>query len=56
MTSYTIHQYLFPNKKIKNLGFQFKFPDYKSATKDTIDWYLRNNWLEGEYEWDLLKV
>jgi nucleoside-diphosphate-sugar epimerase len=56
MTSYTIHQYLFSNKKIKNLGFQFKFPDYKSATKDTIDWYLRNNWLEGEYEWDLLKV
>ena len=48
MTSYTIHQYLFSNSKIKNLGFQFKFPDYKSATKDTIDWYLHNNWLEGE--------
>jgi nucleoside-diphosphate-sugar epimerase len=48
MTSYTIHQYLFSNNKIKRLGFQFKFPDYKSATKDTIDWYLRNNWLEGE--------
>ena len=48
MTSYIIHQYLFSNKKIKNLGFQFKFSDYKSATKNTIDWYLRNNWLEGE--------
>jgi dihydroflavonol-4-reductase len=56
MTSYTIHQYLFSNNKIKNLGFQFKFPDYKSATKDTIDWYLRNNWLGDEQEWDLLKV
>ncbi|MFX0059377.1 MAG: NAD-dependent epimerase/dehydratase family protein [Candidatus Heimdallarchaeota archaeon] len=48
MTEYTIHQYLFSNKKIKDLGFKFKFPDYRSATKNTIDWYLLNNWLESE--------
>jgi len=49
MAAYTFHQYLFSNEKIKNLGFNFKFPDYKSATKDTVEWYLKNNWLESEY-------
>ncbi|MFX1358163.1 MAG: NAD-dependent epimerase/dehydratase family protein [Promethearchaeota archaeon] len=48
MTEYTIHQYLFSNKKIKDLGFKYKFPDYRSATKNTVDWYLLNNWLESE--------
>ncbi len=49
MADYTTHQYLFSNKKIKDLGFKFKFPDYKSATKDTVEWYLKNKWLESEY-------
>ena len=49
MADYTTHQYLFSNNKIKELGFKFKFPDYKSATKDTVDWYLKNKWLESEY-------
>jgi nucleoside-diphosphate-sugar epimerase len=48
MTEYTIHQYLFSNQKIKDLGFNFKFPEYRSATKNTIDWYISNNWLESE--------
>ena len=49
MAGYTTHQYLFSNNKIKELGFKFKFPDYKSATKDTVEWYLKNKWLESEY-------
>ena len=49
MAGYMNHQYLFSNKKIKDLGFKFKFPDYKSATKDTVEWYLKNKWLESEY-------
>jgi nucleoside-diphosphate-sugar epimerase len=48
MAGYTTHQYLFSNKKIKDLGFKLKFPDYKSATKDTVEWYLKNKWLESE--------
>ncbi len=48
MAGYTYHQYLFSNKKIKDLGFEFKFPDYKTATKDTVEWYLKNKWLESE--------
>ncbi|MBA7503290.1 hypothetical protein ES706_01898 [subsurface metagenome] len=48
MAGYMKHQYLFSNKKIKKLGFKFKFPDYKSTTKDTIDWYIKNGWLESE--------
>ena len=49
MAGYMNHQYLFSNKKIKALGFKFKFLDYKSATKDTVEWYLKNKWLESEY-------
>ncbi|MFW9998755.1 MAG: NAD-dependent epimerase/dehydratase family protein [Candidatus Hodarchaeota archaeon] len=48
MAGYTTHQYLFSNKKVKDLGFNFKFPDYKSATKDTVEWYLKKKWLESE--------
>ncbi|MFX1379740.1 MAG: NAD-dependent epimerase/dehydratase family protein [Promethearchaeota archaeon] len=48
MAGYTTHQYLFSNQKIKNLGFKFKFQDYKSATENTIEWYLKNKWLESE--------
>ncbi len=49
MAGYLTHQYLFSNNKIKELGFKFKFPDYKSATKDTAEWYQKNKWLESEY-------
>jgi len=49
MAEYTTHQYLFSNKKVKDLGFKFKFPDFRSALKDTVDWYLNNKWLESEY-------
>jgi len=49
MAEYTTHQYLFSNKKVKDLGFEFKFPDYISATKNTVEWYLNNKWLESEY-------
>lgn len=48
MADYIKHQYLFSNKKIKELGFKFKFPDYKTATYDTVNWYLKNNWVESE--------
>ncbi len=48
MAGYMKHQYLFSNEKIKKLGFKFKFPDYKNTTKDTIDWYIKNGWLESE--------
>lgn len=48
MAGYVKHNYLFSNEKLKLLGFNFKFPDYDDATFDTIDWYLKNGWLESE--------
>jgi nucleoside-diphosphate-sugar epimerase len=48
MAGYTTHQYIFSNQKIKDLGFKLKFPDYKRATKDTVEWYIKNKWLESE--------
>jgi nucleoside-diphosphate-sugar epimerase len=49
MVAYTRHQYFFSNEKVKRLGFIFKFPEFRSATKDTVDWYLKNKWLESEH-------
>ncbi len=49
MAGYMNHQYHFSNEKIKMLGFNFKFPDYDDVTKDTVEWYLGNNWLESDY-------
>ncbi len=49
MAGYMNHQYLFSNKKIKDRGFKFKFPDFRSATKNSIEWYIKNKWLESEY-------
>jgi len=49
MAGYTSYQYLFSNTKIKDIGFKFKYPDYISATNPTVDWYLKNKWLESEY-------
>ncbi|MFX0102257.1 MAG: NAD-dependent epimerase/dehydratase family protein [Candidatus Hodarchaeota archaeon] len=52
MADYTIHQYFFSNKKLKDLGFEFKYPDMYSGLKMTIDWYEEHGWLDKE-EWEL---
>jgi dihydroflavonol-4-reductase len=52
MAEYITHQYFFSNAKIKKLGFKFKYPDMFSGTKETIDWYISNGWLERE-KWEV---
>ena len=45
MVGYLTHQYYFSNKKIKDLGFEFKYNDYKKGTFETIKWYKEQGWL-----------
>ncbi|MFO8019431.1 MAG: NAD(P)-dependent oxidoreductase [Promethearchaeia archaeon] len=47
MVKYVTHQYAFSNKKLKNLGYDFKY-DTWSGFAQTIDWYCAHNWLPTE--------
>ena len=44
MVEYLIHQYYFSNKKLKDLGFKFKYNDFRSGILETFQWYMENGW------------
>ncbi len=48
MAHYVIHQYYFSNEKLKDLGFKFKYGDFKSGTRQTIRWYIDHGWFPEE--------
>jgi len=51
MIGYLTHQYYFSNQKLKDLGFEFLYNDYKKGTHETIEWYKQNGWFpETRYE------
>ncbi|MBD3194969.1 MAG: NAD-dependent epimerase/dehydratase family protein [Candidatus Lokiarchaeota archaeon] len=45
MVKYLTHQYYFSNQKIKQLGFKFKYDDFKKGVYETILWYKNHGWL-----------
>ncbi|MGQ4875061.1 MAG: NAD-dependent epimerase/dehydratase family protein [Promethearchaeia archaeon] len=47
MLKYITHQYAFSNKKLKDLGYKFKY-DTWTGFKETIDWYIEHGWLPTE--------
>ncbi|MHA1149250.1 MAG: NAD-dependent epimerase/dehydratase family protein [Promethearchaeota archaeon] len=47
MLEYVTHQYAFSNKKLKDLGYKFKY-DTWTGFKETIDWYIEHGWLPTE--------
>ena len=50
MAGYITHQYYFSNQKIKDLGFQFEYPDFKKGTLEVIQWYREMGWIEDDIE------
>jgi len=48
MSEYINHQYYFSNKKIKNLGFQFKYANPFEGVRQTIKWYVNSGWFDQE--------
>ncbi|MEJ2280166.1 MAG: SDR family oxidoreductase [Candidatus Lokiarchaeota archaeon] len=44
MVEYLTHQYYFSNKKLKDLGFEFEYNDFKKGIKETVRWYKDNKW------------
>jgi hypothetical protein len=49
MAEYMTHNYYFSNKKIRDLGFKFKWADPYISTHETIQWYLTHGWIEREH-------
>jgi len=45
MVKYLTHQYYFSNKKVKDIGFKFKYNDFQKGISETINWYKIHNWL-----------
>lgn len=49
MIEYIVHQYYFTNKKLRDLGFKFKYDGNPyEGTRETIQWYINNGWFEHE--------
>jgi nucleoside-diphosphate-sugar epimerase len=48
MVGYLTHQYYFSNKKLKDLGFEFFYNDFKKGVSETIGWYKQNDWFPSE--------
>ncbi|MGV9199331.1 MAG: NAD-dependent epimerase/dehydratase family protein [Promethearchaeia archaeon] len=47
MVGYLTHQYYFSNQKIKKLGFEFQYNDFRESNRETIAWYKERGWFEG---------
>lgn len=37
--------FIFDNSKLKNLGFQFLYPDARPGIKETMEWYKKEGWM-----------
>ncbi len=42
--NYLFYSHILSNKKIKELGYKFKYPDTKGGLRGTIAWYESINW------------
>ncbi len=44
--NYMMNSYLFSNAKIKKLGFEFDYADYRKGIWETVGWYRQQGWLD----------
>ena len=49
-----INEAVYSNRKLKDKGFVFTFPDFESGWKNTIEWYQENRWMPELSEQKLL--
>lgn len=45
MLDFFVHDMRFSNRKIKQLGFKLRYPDFASGWRETIRWMRREKWL-----------
>lgn len=47
--TYMSSSYWISNRKTKETGFVYRYPDVKEGMRDTIDWFRRVGWLDKKY-------
>lgn len=47
--TYMSSSYWISNKKSKEAGYKYRYPDVKEGMRDTIDWFRRVGWLDKKY-------
>ncbi len=46
MTEYITHDYFFLNTKLRDLGFEYKFPTVFDVCRDSVRWYKDHGWFD----------
>ncbi len=47
--TYMSSSYWISNKKSKEAGYRYRYPDVREGMRDTIDWFRRVGWLDKSY-------
>jgi len=47
--TYMASSYWISNKKTKEAGYKYRYPDVKEGMRDTVDWFRRVGWLDQDY-------
>jgi dihydroflavonol-4-reductase len=47
--AYMSSSYWFSNKKVKETGYVFRYPDVHEGMRDTVDWFRKVGWLDPKY-------
>lgn len=47
--TYMSSSYWISNKKSKEAGYQYYYPDVREGLRDTVDWFRRVGWLDKSY-------
>ena len=45
ITTFGRADYIFDNTKLKSLGYQLRFPDFKEGWRQSVRWYVENEWI-----------
>jgi len=45
IVDYGLGDYVFDNRRIKDLGFELEYPGFRTGWLETIDWYRENRWI-----------
>ncbi len=47
--TYMSSSYWISNKKSKETGYTYRYPDMREGMRDTIDWFRQVGWLDMSY-------
>jgi len=47
--TYVSSSYWISNKKSKETGYRYRYPDVREGMRDTVDWFRRVGWLDKRY-------